>query len=186
MTGPVRKKLNPEDRLLWSRVTRTVSPLDGRRVPENLEIDQDFEDALAANAAEPRNPPAGRVRPGAPENRAGRPSPLETSTRRKLAKGRVSIESRIDLHDLSQIEAHRMLLLFLQRAHGESLRHVLVITGKGRSPDSEGTLRRAVPMWLATAPFRPLVSGFHEAARHHGGAGALYVRLRRGPQRHGS
>jgi DNA-nicking Smr family endonuclease len=40
-------------------------------------------------------------------------------------------------------------------------------------------LKRAVPGWLATAPFRGLVSSHDHAARHHGGAGALYVRLRR-------
>ena len=43
----------------------------------------------------------------------------------------------------------------------------------------EGVLRRAVPAWLSTAPFRPLVSSHDHAARSHGGAGALYVRLRR-------
>jgi len=42
-----------------------------------------------------------------------------------------------------------------------------------------GVLRRAVPLWLAMPDFRAIVLGFEEAAPHHGGTGALYVRLRR-------
>ena len=42
-----------------------------------------------------------------------------------------------------------------------------------------GVLRRSVPHWLRGPELRGLVIGFEEAARHHGGAGALYVRLRR-------
>jgi DNA-nicking Smr family endonuclease len=56
---------------------------------------------------------------------------------------------------------------------------VLVITGKGESYGSDGVLKRAVPAWFATAPFRALVSGQEAAGRRHGGAGAIYVRLRR-------
>ena len=68
---------------------------------------------------------------------------------------------------------------FLSRAHSSGIRYVLVITGKGTSSGGDGVLRRAVPGWLATAPFRALVGSHDHAARNHGGAGALYVRLRR-------
>jgi DNA-nicking Smr family endonuclease len=53
------------------------------------------------------------------------------------------------------------------------------VTGKGSSSGGDGVLKRSVPDWLATGPFRLLVSGYDEAARHHGGGGALYVRMRR-------
>ncbi len=63
---------------------------------------------------------------------------------------------------------------------------MLVITGKGapggeRGPDGaeRGVLRRMVPHWLAAADMRAVVVGFEEASRGHGGAGALYVRIRR-------
>jgi DNA-nicking Smr family endonuclease len=77
-----------------------------------------------------------------------------------------------------------MLLDFLIRAHERGLRHVLVITGKGSSLGSEGALKRAVPLWFAMPEFRFLISSYEPAARHHGGDGALYVRLsRRGQDR---
>ena len=80
---------------------------------------------------------------------------------------------------MTQGEAHNLLLSFLHRAYAEGLRYVLVITGKGSSFGSDGVLRRAVPDWLATPSFRMLVSSHDSAARHHGGSGALYIRLRR-------
>ena len=56
---------------------------------------------------------------------------------------------------------------------------VLVVTGKGSSSKGDGVLRRVVPEWLATPAFRSVVSSHDGAARHHGGGGALYIRLRR-------
>ena len=68
---------------------------------------------------------------------------------------------------------------FLSRAHAGGVRYVLVITGKGTSKGGDGVLKRMVPAWLSTAPFRMLVSSHDHAARHHGGSGAIYIRLRR-------
>ena len=108
--------------------------------------------------------------------------PLDRPTHRKIAKGRIDIEARIDLHGLTQHEAHGLLYSFLVNAHARGLRHVMVITGKGRSRGSEGILKQAVPHWFSTPLFRMLVSAYEDAARHHGGHGALYVRLRRQTQ----
>jgi DNA-nicking Smr family endonuclease len=98
---------------------------------------------------------------------------------RKLARGRLPIDGRIDLHGLTQSEAHNLLFDFIARAHERGLRHVLVITGKGSSRGSQGVLKRLVPEWLAKPEFRFLISGHEDAARSHGGEGALYIRLRR-------
>lgn len=58
---------------------------------------------------------------------------------------------------------------------------VLIITGKGTSGENSerGVLRRQVPEWLSLPEFRGLVVGFEQAHIGHGGAGALYVRVRR-------
>ena len=91
----------------------------------------------------------------------------------------MALSGRIDLHGLTQGEAHGLLHSFLYRAHANGLRHVLVITGKGSSLGSDGILRQAVPHWFATPSFRPLVSAYEFAHQSHGGDGAIYVRLRR-------
>ncbi|TBW35791.1 hypothetical protein EYW49_15460 [Siculibacillus lacustris] len=109
---------------------------------------------------------------------------LDDRTRRRLARGLVAIDARLDLHGMTQEAAHSALRHFLVRARGAGARIVLVITGKGRggpgeSPWDRGVLRRAVPHWLADSDVRDLVIGFEEAHLAHGGAGAIYVRLRR-------
>ncbi len=98
-----------------------------------------------------------------------------------MSRGKKEIDARIDLHGMTQIRAHRALFGFLQRAHGEGLTFVLVITGKGKvgTESERGVLRRQVPQWLGLPEFRSLVVGFEEAHIGHGGEGALYVRVRR-------
>ncbi len=103
----------------------------------------------------------------------------------RVARGRDAIDARIDLHGMTQREAHGELLSFLRHAQADGARVVLIVTGKGARPDTgggsseRGVLRRQVPMWLALPEFRLLVVAFEEAHAGHGGQGALYVRLRR-------
>lgn len=165
------RRLTEEDRILWSQVAATAVPLFGHRVE------------LISEPEPP--PPVAASTPAAPPARPSRAEPhrlhaLDQPTRRKLAKGRLAVDAKIDLHGLTQSEAHGMLLGFLHAAHLRGLRFVLVVTGKGASFGSEGALKRAVPGWLATPVFRAVVSGYDEAVQRHGGTGALYVRLRRG------
>ncbi len=174
-------KLSHEDRILWGRVARSVAPLPGKSAEEEEREEEDF----AALLDPPPQPPA-RMQQAEPQDlpAAKQPKPharhgIDVPTRSKLAKGRLPIEGKVDLHGLTQSEAHSLLLSFLHRAYADGRRHVLVVTGKGSSLGSEGVLRKAVPAWLATPPFRALVGGHEEAARRHGGSGALYIRLRR-------
>jgi DNA-nicking Smr family endonuclease len=110
---------------------------------------------------------------------------VERKTLKGLRRGAIAVEGRIDLHGMRQEEAHFALLGFLRRAQQKGQALVLVITGKGGAPrrDDEygerGILRRMVPHWLSLPDLRGIVLGFEEAAQHHGGSGALYVRLRR-------
>ncbi|WP_027171474.1 Smr/MutS family protein [Methylobacterium sp. 10] len=110
---------------------------------------------------------------------------LERKARLGLRRGSLKVEARIDLHGLYQAEAHGALVGFLMRCRSAGHAHVLVVTGKGGGVgyddafSERGVLRRSVPHWLRSPELRSIVIGFEEAARHHGGAGALYVRLRR-------
>jgi DNA-nicking Smr family endonuclease len=168
--------MTEEDRILWSAVALSARPLKGR---------QPFADIIGSPAPERPTQPARQVatsvgEPPAPVRaRSHEMSPLDRPTREKLSSGRLDIGGRVDLHGMTQEQAHGLLLSFLARAQAGGVRHVLVITGKGTSSGGEGVLRRAVPAWLSTPPFRQLVSGHAHAARRHGGEGAIYLRLRR-------
>jgi DNA-nicking Smr family endonuclease len=165
-----------EDRILWEKVVRTVKPMKGRTLSNVYEFEVQSMDSLLSTAPLPQRPAT--ALPAKPKKQIV-PVKLDEPTHRKIAKGKLNLSARIDLHGLTQGEAHGLLLAFLHRAHSEGLRHILIITGKGTSFGSDGVLRQAVPDWFATPLFRPYVSAYEDAARHHGGAGALYVRLRR-------
>lgn len=173
------KTLSDEDRVLWNLVARTATPLRGRKHPPAPQdaAPPSMGEVLANAKPSTAVAPAPAPLPVRPKTLAQ--SALDRPTHDKLAGGRLQIEGRVDLHGLTQDEAYPLLFSFLNRAHANGIRYVLVITGKGSSSGGDGVLRRAVPGWLATAPFRGLVSSHDHAARNHGGGGALYVRLRR-------
>ena len=98
----------------------------------------------------------------------------------RMRRGQLRVEGRIDLHGLTREGAHRALIGFLTRASDEGRRCVIVITGRGaRSEDGTGILRASVPRWLNEAPLRGAILAFCQAQPKDGGAGALYVLLRR-------
>ncbi|MGE6785069.1 Smr/MutS family protein [Ensifer adhaerens] len=179
------RKLSAEDRILWGKVARSARPMPGR-LAELMDILAEDEQPKAPEEVSAKRRPQ---QPAAAPEQLGialtkKPGekvhhPLERPVKRKLAKGHLVLEGRIDLHGMIQSEAHGLLLQFLLRAHERGLRHVLVITGKGTSFGSDGALKRAVPLWFSLPEFRPLISSYEPAARNHGGDGALYVRLAR-------
>jgi DNA-nicking Smr family endonuclease len=176
-----RRTLSAEERALWRAIARSVKPLRRRRRPEPDDEEPDMRAPgreTAARAPSPAKPVAVRA-PKAP-------TPLVALARRerqKLARGGTPIDARIDLHGMTQAQAHAALARFLQRAQADGARFVLVITGKGargaEAVGERGVLRRQVPLWLGMPEFRDAVVGFEEAHFAHGGAGALYVRMRR-------
>ena len=175
-----RRELSAEERALWRGIARSVKPLH-RQARHNISDEEIVAAApvrhgAKAKAHKPVEPP----RPAKPSA----PPPLATIARREkqhLARGRLDIDARIDLHGMTQARAHAALVHFLRRAQAEGAKFVLVITGKGtRAGDPErGVLRRQVPLWLQLPELRDAVIGFEEAHIAHGGEGALYVRLRR-------
>ena len=123
--------------------------------------------ALAVKASPPSPPPL---------------APLGRRDKQKLARGRESIDARLDLHGMTQAEAHAALFRFLLRSQADGAKYVLVVTGKGGRGDDtggRGVLRRQVPHWLRLPEFRGLILSFEAADVGHGGEGALYVRMRR-------
>ncbi len=177
-----RKPPADDDMALWQSVTRSVAPLRRRPPAEKKPADE----APAPKKAE-KPAPAPRPATAAPKPKPPRPpalAPLDRRTLSRINRGALSIDARIDLHGMTQAAAHHRLIDFLQGAQASGAKLVLVITGKGKNggEGERGVLRRLVPIWLASHDLRPVVVGFDEAGRAHGGGGALLVRLRR-PQR---
>ncbi len=163
-----RRPTTGEDSALWEAVAQTATPLRPKPV------------AVFDKPPAPRKiAPAATVRPPASSPKAPRPAAIDRRTARRIARGAIALDARLDLHGLTQAEAHRRLLQLLEDVQEAGGRIVLVITGKG-TLGGGGVLRRMLPGWLASPRFRSLVAGFEEAHRNHGGAGAFYIRVRRG------
>lgn len=180
------RRLSDEEIALWVEVAKSVAKRRGASLPTIRSPNPPVppQPSAAPTAAPPARPP----KPSSPPPLA----PLERRLKRDLARGRSAVDSAIDLHGMNQAEAHHALRGFLVHAQSQGHRLVIVVTGKGgpkSRPDSAswieepGVLRRLVPHWLREADLRAVVLGFEEAGRAHGGAGALYVRLRRRDRR---
>jgi DNA-nicking Smr family endonuclease len=173
---PERDANRAADLHLWRLVAATVRPFPGRVVPDPAPITQATPPRTSSRSVPPE-PPA----PAASRHTPRAAQAIEPGRLHRLASGRDALDGRLDLHGLTQDRAKAALAAFVLRGHAEGRRAILVITGKGVLGD--GILRRRVPEWLGEAPLRPLVAGLTEAHRRHGGAGALYVALKRNPRR---
>ena len=167
--------IDDQDAALLEKVFRDVNPLPGRKV-----------DLTGPASLPPRPPNQKRPRPrGAPPTPdAARLAPLahgaapglDKRTAQRMRRGQMPIEGRLDLHGMTQDGAYRALGAFLAEAQGAGKRCVMVITGKGLSPDgSIGVLRAAVPRWLNEPGLRGRILSFSHARPRDGGTGALYV-----------
>jgi DNA-nicking Smr family endonuclease len=164
------RELTAEEKRLWRRVAATVKT---RRAPADDGDATPADDAPASNSDLPRaasRAPASRraLAPAPPADRAGE---------KRVRRGRVEAGATLDLHGHTQQSGRAALESFLRAAQARGDRAVIVVTGVGRT--GEGVLRRRLPEWLAERDLRPLVSGYAQAHRTHGGAGAFYVFIKR-------
>lgn len=182
--GGKKRGLSGEDRALWDEIAKSIKPLPGRRTkigrePEALSIENQ-----TSKGAEKRNRPAAATPAKRREPKAPPLAPMDRRLKQKISRGSAEIDAKLDLHGHTQAEAKSRLLRFLETAQSREHALVLVITGKGKRSDDSwanegGVLKRQVPLWLALPEFRALVIGFEQAGVRHGGAGALYIRVRR-------
>ncbi|MBG0794957.1 Smr/MutS family protein [Methylocystis sp. H62] len=168
------RRLSQAEAELWTIATADVRPARAR--PR-----KHVSPTPAAEGPAPSGPSGPSVvgdRPAAPKP-PPRPIDIDPRTFVKIKRGRIDVDAKLDLHGLRQAEAQRSLTAFLRRCQANGARIAIIVTGKGLTRDEGGVLRRVVPMWLEAPNLRDVVVGFGEAARHHGGEGALYVRIRR-------
>ena len=179
-----------DDTVLWQRVITEVTPL--KSTIELAEFAAIFaqSDHLAQPVLKPHSrmqkPPVKPARPSAVPSsapakkanpvdlRLGERAGIDGRTQRRLFRGDVPVDRRLDLHGLTAARAENRLAQFIETAARDGCRCVLVITGKGA-----GILRGHVPDWLKRQPLSPHILALAEARPHDGGSGALYVLLRR-------
>jgi DNA-nicking Smr family endonuclease len=181
-----RRRLTDEEHALWKGVTRSVAELRRRRRTKAEPPKAQDDNPPGREAPKPVRPAKLKIPAVVPAPPAPPPpvAALERRLKQRIVRGTQAIDDRIDLHGMTQAQAHAALARFLRMAQAKGARIVLVITGKGGAPrgdfgEERGVLKRQVPLWLRQAEFRVAVIGFETAGVAHGGEGALYVRLRK-------
>lgn len=201
--------LTPDEKDLWSRVARSMTPLQTAGPRPSADDPSDAR-PLTSLTKKPKPAPAPQHHPAAlpqfrvgqaasatglsslpqmqtPAQRlAGNPVRMDHKTHRRMSQGKLAPQARLDLHGLTLAAAQPELLGFILSCHANGLRLVLVITGKGRGdhgplPTRPGALRHQVPQWLHSPPLSAVVQQVTAAHYRHGGEGAYYVYLRRPP-----
>ncbi len=173
--APSRRDINSHDLKLWRHVTRNVSAY---RPSRDSALESEDEPPAAAK---PRPAPAiiAATVPPMPAKALtiGRTEDMDRRQARRLKRGELPVDARLDLHGLTLDRAHAALTGFIRRAHATGLRLVVVVTGKGA--EGRGRIRAEAPHWLNAPDLRPLVLAVTHAHQGDGGGGALYVLLKR-------
>jgi len=192
------RHLSPEERALWDKVAaRTVPSRDrpltapsAQKPPKKpmqpkpdttAEPLPDFRIGQKANVSGTHDV----LRPIA-DRLSAAPVNMDSKSHRRMTRGKLKPEARIDLHGMTVAEAHPELSAFILGSQAVGRRLVLVITEKGKDRDDggpipmrQGVLRHQVPQWLALPPLAQAVLQVTPAHIRHGGHGAYYVYLRR-------
>jgi DNA-nicking Smr family endonuclease len=174
------RRLSPDEQALWDRVVASVRPLRPPAAPV-LPVVAAPQPAPAAPTAPPR-----RAAPPKPATSPPPPAPgvtLDGSWDRRLGRGLVQPDATVDLHGHNLGTAYALLDERLERAVAEGSRLLLLITGKpptdDRRPVGRGAIRAAVGDWLHASRHAAAIAAVRNAHPRHGGAGALYIVLRR-------
>lgn len=198
--GP--RGLTPEEAELWDRIAASARAIGPRKVrppakPAPVKVDPDRPAPVPVEP--PKALPSFRIGqaaadrqsahalvPSLSERLKAEPLRMDRKAFLRMQRGKLVPEAKLDLHGMTLAEAHPALIRFILASHGMGARLVLVVTGKGRDrdeggpiPTARGILRHQVPQWLRMPPLGTAVLQVAEAHRSHGGAGALYVYLRR-------
>ena len=181
--------LSPQEAALWARVASTVTPLD-QTVPTPTPPlkGRGLEVAVAVKSPSPsgKGLGVGAVRKVQPSRLPTLTAHgLDGSWERKLATARIAPDFTLDLHGHTLDAAHARLDHGLSLALAQGARLVLVIAGKPRPVDAadrgsrRGAIRAKLIDWLAAGPHASRIAAVRPAHQRHGGAGAVYVVLKR-------
>jgi DNA-nicking Smr family endonuclease len=192
----VPRGLSPDEAELWAKVAATVTPIPGRKIPSSW---GEGVRPKAGGEAQAARPKSAKSRPQAivvPPQNATTPKPplvsrldqhgLDSSWERKLAKAAIQPDFTLDLHGHTLDTAHARLEMGLTQALAQGARLVLLVTGRPRPSDDHagrsdrrGAIRAKMLDWLAAGPHASKIAAVRPAHPRHGGAGAVYIVLRR-------
>lgn len=186
-----QRRLSPDERAIWEKVAASVKPLHPVRIAAHKALHptrEEFSKALSLPAIPVRKKVS--IAPKLAATDIIKPTvhrhTLDGSWDKRLTKGDVFPDVTIDLHGETLATAHARLNRSLAAAIRNGARVILLITGKPAQdnprlpPTSRGVIRASIHDWLLASSSASQIAAIRNAHPRHGGAGALYVILRRG------
>lgn len=99
---------------------------------------------------------------------------------RALRRGDFTVQGQLDLHGMTQVQAQAAVEKFLSESRRMHRRCVLIVHGRGlNSRDQIPVLKEGLKQWMSEKRIGRMVLAFATARPEDGGAGAVYVLLRR-------
>ena len=181
------RRLAPEEKALWGKVMATVKPLvAAKAVAEAVPVKVEKPKAITPKLVVRKKPEQPRlvVAPVKPPVQ----NTLDSTWDRRIHKGAIVPDISVDLHETNLSGAYARLDNALEQAIHQKLRVVLLVTGKPREHDrasgssgqaGRGAIAAVVRDWLASSRHASSISAVRNAHPRHGGAGALYIVLKR-------
>ncbi|WP_027245209.1 Smr/MutS family protein [Leisingera daeponensis] len=191
-----RRKLTGDEIDLWQKVVKHTErlhpgahsspPAPPMPKPKPVKQPEPRLDPFEVGSRAKPKPVKHDLRPSLARSLASDPLQMDEKAFRRMKRGKLRPEGKLDLHGMRIDTAHPALTRFILSAQASGKRLVLVVTGKGKDRDEpgpmpvpRGVLRHKVPQWLALPPLAQAVLQITTAHVSHGGAGAYYVYLRR-------
>lgn len=109
-------------------------------------------------------------------------SQMDGALAKRFKREVYKVEAMLDLHGVTEKAAFEKVCDFVKQAYNSEKRCILIVTGKGWDDmpfSGKGVLRKAVPEWLSHSEISPLILAFKNPSEAMGGAGALYILLRK-------
>ena len=191
MSPKRRRNLSPEEKRLWDKVAQTTTPISSEATAKiTTKFSEKKPHSKAVSRPTKFKPIASSSSEMSNERAIGSfeadTYEINRDMSRRIKRGKLRPNARLDLHGMTLNEAHPELISFLLSSSARGDRLALVITGKGKERDTggpiparTGALRNQLPVWLRQAPLAAIVSDFGQALPRDGGAGAYYIYLKR-------
>lgn len=178
------RNLTPEELRLWQEMTRgdkKLRPKDAMPVVEEMAIPPKKQKTPAATLHVTLPSTPAKRSPALPPLICGRYDGVNAATVRRIKRGQVPVDARLDLHGHTQASALDALVDAVETLRRRQGRLLLVITGKGRTgiAGKTGVLKAALPQWVNLPPLRAHLLAFDIATQVQGGSGAYLLLLKK-------
>ena len=175
------RALSPEERALWRRVTADIRGEGAEKTVIGMPVAKRQINLVRPDPLLPKLQPA---RSGAHSITQG--TTLDGKWDHDLRTGKVTPDRLVDLHGCTLTQAHARALSALDGAVAAGDRLIVMVTGRAPASDRtridrplRGIIRASIGDWLRASPLAGRIAAIRPAHARHGGAGALYIVLRR-------